>query len=66
MQGRPGSNRSAAVAATPREALEHFDWHWRRRQPVLVRGCPETRQLWNPPTLIRAFTESGNQEVRAT
>ena len=26
-----------------------------------MRGCPETRNLWDPNNLMRAFTERGNQ-----
>ncbi|KAL9270453.1 Lysine-specific demethylase JMJ25-like protein, partial [Drosera capensis] len=48
-----------AATDSQSEDLEHFQWHWSRAEPVIVRGVLETTPglSWEPMVMWRAFRQ---------
>ena len=59
--GAGGAASTVNSAAKYADALRHFQWHWSRGHPVLVREIP-TEMSWEPNVMERAMRDFGNKQ----
>ncbi|KAK3272500.1 hypothetical protein CYMTET_19206 [Cymbomonas tetramitiformis] len=60
-----GESADAGEVEKRLKALEHFRWHWQRREPVVVRNVQSNNHLlWDPQTMTRAIREKGSNTYK--